>query len=97
MNLLSMAKRVAAFAALTLTLMSSSVALPQNASSLKFGACSASAAARFQVTRIYFSDATLRTRVGTGVFRCDGSSSLFGRSTPYFVESKEPCCGSNVC
>ena len=97
MNLLSNAKRVAAFAALTLTLTLSSVSIPQNIGSLKFGVGSTSAAVRFQVIRVYFSDATFTTHVGTGVFRCDGSSSLIGRSTPYFRESKEPCCGNVVC
>jgi hypothetical protein len=97
MNLLSKAKRVAAFAALTLTLTLPTASLPQGAGVFKFETGSASAAVRFQVIRVYFSDATFRTHVGTGVFRCDGSSSLTGRSTPYFRESKEPCCGNVVC
>jgi hypothetical protein len=98
MNLLSRAKRVAAFAVLTLTLTISTASLPQSASVFKFEPSSASAAAnRFRVVW-YYSDATHTTRVGIGTFRCNGTAGLTGRSTPFSVEVlNEPCCGNVIC
>ena len=90
MNLLSKAKKVAAFAMLTLTLTLSTASFPQGGA-LRVETSSASAAQRMLIVRAYFSDATFTTHVGTGVFRCDGSSSLVGRSTPYYRESRTPC------
>jgi hypothetical protein len=98
MNLLSKAKRVAAFAALTLTLTLSTASLPQGAGVFKLETGSACAAAkRFRIVW-YYSDASHTTRVGVGTFRCDGSSTLTGRSTPFSVETfNEPCCGNVLC
>jgi hypothetical protein len=98
MNLLSKAKRVAAFAALTLTLTLSTASLPQSAGVFKFETSATSAAAkRFRVVW-YYSDATHTTRVGVGTFRCDGNSTLTGRSTQFSVEAlNEPCCGTVIC
>jgi hypothetical protein len=98
MNLLSKAKRLAAFVALTLTLTLSSASLPQNAGVFKFEAGSTSAAARrFRIIE-YYSDATYTTQVGTGIFYCNGIVGLRGRSTPYRIEvANEACCGNYVC
>jgi hypothetical protein len=98
MNLLTKMKKVVAFAALTITLTLSVASVPQNAGVFKFEAGSASAAARRYRIVWYYSDATFTTRVGIGHFRCDGSSGLSGRSTPYFKEVfNEPCCGNVLC
>jgi hypothetical protein len=98
MNLLSKAKRVAAFAALTLTLTLSSASLPQNTGMCKFEAGSTSAAARRLRVVWYYSDATYTTHVGVGTFRCNGTAGLTGTSTPYRIEVlNEPCCGNLPC
>jgi hypothetical protein len=98
MNLFSKAKRLAAFAAITLTLTLSSASIPQNSGMFKFEAGSTSAAARRFRVVWYYSDATHTTRVGIGTFRCNGTSGLTGRSTPFSVEIvNEPCCGNVIC
>jgi hypothetical protein len=98
MNLLSKAKRVAVFAALTLTLTLSSASLPHGAGVFKCEPGSTSAAARRFIVVWYYSDATYTTRVGIGTFRCNGTSGLTGRSTPYRIEViNEPCCGNLPC
>jgi hypothetical protein len=98
MNLFSKAKRLVAFSAITLALTLSSASLPQHVGSLKFEAGSASAAARRFRVIWYYSDATHTTRVGIGTFRCNGTSGLTGRSTPFFEEMiNEACCGNYVC
>ena len=98
MNLFSKSKRLVAFAALILTLTLSSASLPQSAGVFKMKAGSASAAAHRYVVVWYYSDATYTTRVGIGTFRCNGTSSLSGRSTSFSIEvANEPCCGNFVC
>jgi hypothetical protein len=98
MNLLSKAKRVAVFAALTLTLTLSSSSLPRGAGVFKCEPGSASAAARRLRVVWYYTDATYTTRCGVGTFRCDGTAGLTGCSTPYRKEVlNEPCCGNLPC
>jgi hypothetical protein len=98
MNLLSKAKRLIAFAAVTLTLMLSSVSLPQSASIFNTEPSTTSAAARRYRVVWYYSDAAHTTRVGIGTFRCNGTSGLTGRSTPFSEEVvNEPCCGDFIC
>jgi hypothetical protein len=98
MNLLSKAKSLGAFTALTLTLTLSGASLPQSVGPLKFEAGSTSAAARRFRVVWYYSDATHTTRVGIGTFRCNGTSGLSGRSTSFSVEIvNEPCCGNVIC
>ncbi len=46
----------------------------------------------------YYSDRSFINHVGTGTFRCDGRSTLTGRSTQFSkVILNEPCCGNFVC
>ena len=98
MNLLSKAKRLAAFAALTLTLTLSSASLPRGGGVFKCEPGSASAASHRLRVVWYYSDATYTTHVGTGKFYCNGTAGLTGRSTPYRIEVlNEPCCGNLPC
>jgi|RhiMethySRZTD1v2_1073278.scaffolds.fasta_scaffold4014043_1 hypothetical protein len=98
MNLLSKAKRVAVFAALTLTLTLSSASLPRGGGVFKCEPGSASAASHRLRVVWYYSDATYTTHVGTGKFYCNGTAGLTGRSTPYRIEVlNEPCCGNLPC
>jgi hypothetical protein len=98
MNLSSKAKRVAVFAALTLTLTLSSASLPRGGGVFKCEPGSASAASHRLRVVWYYSDATYTTHVGTGKFYCNGTAGLTGRSTPYRIEVlNEPCCGNLPC
>ena len=50
------------------------------------------------IVRVYYKTKRRKIRVGRGTFRCDGSSTLTGRSTPYYrVVLNEPCCGVHPC
>ena len=98
MNLLSKAKRVAAFAALTLTLALSTASIPHGVNVFKFAPCSTSAAENMFREFHYFSDATHTTHVGTRIFRCDGTSVLFGQSTQFSqLVYISPCCAGFPC
>jgi hypothetical protein len=93
MKLLAKTMRLVAFTTLTLTLTLSSGFFSRSIDRSNFGDAQASAALpRFRIIH-YYSDANRTNHVGTGIFYCNGRSTLSGRSTPYSKEMvNEPCC-----